>query len=81
MRDADASIDSVTLLGLQIVVAPDYRGRGLSHGIVDVVRRVAIDRDLQRLVIPIRPTHKHLYPLTPIDRYIEWERDGETFDP
>ena len=81
MRDADTSIDSVTLLGLQIVVAPDYRGRRLSHGIADVVRRVAIDRDLQRLVIPIRPTHKHLYPLTPIDRYIEWERDGETFDP
>ena len=36
---------------------------------------------LRRLVIPLRPTLKHLYPLTPISRYITWTRDGLPFDP
>jgi hypothetical protein len=30
----------------------------------------------------VRPTWKHRYPLTSIDRYIEWRRaDGELLDP
>jgi hypothetical protein len=34
------------------------------------------------LVAPVRPSLKHLYPLTPIERYVEWRReDGLLFDP
>jgi hypothetical protein len=30
----------------------------------------------------VRPTLKHRYPLTPIERYMEWRRDdGLLFDP
>jgi len=34
------------------------------------------------LVAPVRPSLKHRYPLTPIERYAEWRReDGLLFDP
>jgi hypothetical protein len=34
------------------------------------------------LVAPVRPSLKQRYPLTPIERYIEWRRDdGLLFDP
>jgi hypothetical protein len=30
----------------------------------------------------VRPTHKHRYPLIPMDRYVRWRRrDGSPFDP
>ena len=50
-----------------------------------MIRRMAeIGRahGLDTLVAPVRPTFKHCYPLTPIERYIEWRRpDGALFDP
>ena len=37
---------------------------------------------LAPLVAPVRPNQKHLYPLTPIERYVAWQRsDGLPFDP
>jgi hypothetical protein len=34
------------------------------------------------LIAPVRPTLKNRYPLTPIERYVEWRReDGSHFDP
>jgi hypothetical protein len=37
---------------------------------------------LDTLIAPVRPNLKHSYPLTPIERYIEWLRpDGMLLDP
>ncbi len=37
---------------------------------------------LTDLIAPVRPTLKSLYPLTPMERYVEWTRpDGTAFDP
>ena len=37
---------------------------------------------MTRLVAPVRPSLKHRYPLTPIERYVEWrDEDGSPFDP
>jgi hypothetical protein len=37
---------------------------------------------LDTLIAPVRPNLKHSYPLTPIERYIEWRRpDGMLLDP
>jgi hypothetical protein len=37
---------------------------------------------LDTLIAPVRPTLKHLSPLTPMERYIAWRRpDGMLFDP
>ena len=37
---------------------------------------------LRELIAPVRPTLKGRYPLTPIERFVEWRRaDGTHFDP
>jgi hypothetical protein len=44
--------------------------------------RAAGEHGLECLVAPVRPTWKERYPLTPLERYMRWERpDGLPFDP
>jgi GNAT superfamily N-acetyltransferase len=67
---------------LMIVVRQDMRGRGLSGACVEAMRAITKAHGLASLVAPVRPTHKHRYPLIPIERYARWRRrDGSLFDP
>ena len=67
---------------IQIVVRPDYRSQGLSMPMVEAVRSVTKARGLKSLIIPIRPSEKHNYPLTSLDNYITWKTEkGLPFDP
>ena len=69
------------LCALAILVDPDHQRRGLSRLMLEHMRRLAHERGWE-LVAPVRPSLKHLYPLTPIERYVEWRReDGLLFDP
>jgi hypothetical protein len=46
------------------------------------MRSLAAEHGLDALVAPVRPTKKAAYPLTPMERYVEWRRPtGEAFDP
>jgi hypothetical protein len=50
--------------------------------ILRAMRSTAAAYGLTALIAPVRPTLKHRYPLTPIDRYARWTRpDGSPFDP
>ena len=69
------------LCALAILIDPDAHGRGLSRPMLEHMRGLAHVRGWE-LVAPVRPTLKHRYPLTPIERYVEWRRDdGLLFDP
>lgn len=69
------------LCALAILVDPDHQGEGLSSFMLDHMRGLASVRGWD-LVAPVRPTLKHRYPLTPIERYLRWRRDdGLLFDP
>jgi GNAT superfamily N-acetyltransferase len=69
------------LCALQILIDPDLHGRGLSRVMLEHMRGLAHARGWE-LVAPVRPTLKHRYPLTRIERYVEWRReDGLLFDP
>jgi GNAT superfamily N-acetyltransferase len=69
------------LCALAILVDADHQRRGLSRLMLEHMRGLAHDRGWD-LVAPVRPSLKHRYPLTPIERYIEWRRDdGFLFDP
>lgn len=81
MADGDQHRSPRSLVGLQIAIAPSHQGRGLSYRFVQQLRDRTTQQGLDRLIIPVRPTHKHRYPLTPIARYIEWQNDGLPFDP
>jgi GNAT superfamily N-acetyltransferase len=67
---------------LQIIVAPSRRGQGLSRRMVERMHELGREHGLDKLIAPVRPSLKHRYPLTPIERYIEWRRrDGTHVDP
>jgi GNAT superfamily N-acetyltransferase len=69
------------LCALAILIDPDRQGEGLSRVLLEHMRGLAAERGWD-LVAPVRPTLKHRYPLTPIERYIEWRRaDGLLLDP
>jgi GNAT superfamily N-acetyltransferase len=69
------------LCALAILVDPDHQGKGFSRLVLEHMRGLARERGWE-LVAPVRPSLKHRYPLTPIERYVEWRRaDGLLFDP
>ena len=67
---------------IQIVVRPDYRSQGLSMPMVQAVRAVTKSNGLRALIIPLRPSEKHKYPLASLDDYVTWKNEqGLPFDP
>jgi hypothetical protein len=58
-----------------ITIGVEQRGKGLSRRMLDGMRAAVASRGLTDLVAPVRPSQKHLYPLTPMGRYVEWRRD------
>jgi hypothetical protein len=46
------------------------------------MRSIAAAHGLRGVIVPLRPVLKERYPITPIERYIRWERpDRSPFDP
>jgi hypothetical protein len=67
---------------LEIVITPGQRGAGLSRACIDTMSAITGAHGLTDLVAPVRPTWKHRYPLTALDRYARWRRsDGQLLDP
>ena len=82
LRAVDGNRAADTLSALAAEVLPDYQGLGLSRFAVEVMAAMARSSGFERLVAPVRPNRKHLYPLTPIERYAAWKRaDGLPVDP
>lgn len=70
------------LIGVQILINKKYQGKGISNEMLDIMKDLAIEKNLNSLALPVRPTLKHQYPLIPINEYIKWQRDdGLPFDP
>jgi GNAT superfamily N-acetyltransferase len=70
----------VSLLAMS--VKREARGRGVPQLLIAAVRTAARESGHENVIAPVRPTLKDRYPLTPIERYVEWRReDGMHFDP
>jgi GNAT superfamily N-acetyltransferase len=81
-RFADAAPEPNVLCALQIVIAPEVRAQGLSSRMIRRMAEIGRDHGLETLIAPVRPNLKDRYPLTPMERYIEWRReDGTHVDP
>ena len=82
MEQAFAGRPAVAVSAIAITIGVDHRGKGLSTTMLDAMRQAAAARGVTDLVAPVRPSRKHVYPLTPMARYVEWRRDdGLLFDP
>jgi len=71
-----------TLCAMVAGIIPQYRGRGISSALLVRMGKLAAAHGFDALGAPVRPTWKERYPLTPIERYVEWRReDGLPYDP
>src|SRR5690606_13668628 len=68
---------------IEISIAPHLQGSGFSTIALNAMRDTVRAKGFKTLVAPVRPNKKHLYPLTPAERYITWTHDesGAPFDP
>lgn len=70
------------LCGLSITLAPAYRGAGLSQQMVAAMKQLGQTHGFEQLILPVRPTLKNKYPLTPMSNYVQWTNEsGLPFDP
>ena len=71
-----------TLIPVAALVDKRHRGRNLSTEILKQMKKTAVQRGFQHLVIPVRPTWKTRYPLQSIENYSKWQtKDGMFYDP
>ena len=71
-----------TLCIMSATVRPDRTGAGLAGAVLTALRDRAEHAGLRRVVVPVRPTLKASYPLTPMTDFQRWTRaDGLHLDP
>lgn len=71
-----------TVSALAAMVSPRHRRLGLSGQVIRQMRQLAAGLGCDTLIAPVRPTLKVQYPLTAMERYIQWTNEGgEMFDP
>jgi hypothetical protein len=81
IRDHESGLAPNTLMGVQVVVNGRHKGKGLSYAAVAEMRRLAARMDLDRLILPARPSEKSSYPLIAMEDYVKWQNaDGLPFD-
>jgi GNAT superfamily N-acetyltransferase len=70
------------LCALSISIHPAARGQRLSRRMLAAMRQITVEQGLDRLIAPVRPNHRHLYPLIPLENYLGWRGPGRlAFDP
>jgi hypothetical protein len=67
--------------GLQVIIRSKYQGLGYSKMILDHSKSVLKSSEFLNLVIPIRPTKKHLFPNMSMTTYIKKKVESKIYDP
>lgn len=67
--------------GLQIIVRSEYQNLGYSKEILNYSKQVCKSLKLQNLIIPIRPTQKHLFPKMSMEAYMNLKTKNKIYDP
>jgi len=80
VHESASEADTFVICGA--VVHPARKGTGTATDLVRVLVETGHSQGMSRVLAPVRPTRKHLYPLFPIAEYAAWVRDdGLPFDP
>ena len=81
IQDHENQISPNYLGGLQVIVRTQYQNLGHSKTIINHCKQRLRSSQLSNLVIPIRPTKKHLYPSIPMKDYMHIKEQEKVFDP
>lgn len=80
--DFEKGLEPNVFSALSIVVAADYKGKGLSYAAVNAMKSIGRAAGLKAMAAPVRPNRKAEFPLISMDDYISWRLpDGNAFDP
>ena len=82
--DKDKGLKPNLQCALSITMNPLYKGKGISSEMVKAMKKLGEKAELKSLILPVRPSGKHLYPLISIENYLEkWirEEDSYSIDP
>ncbi|WP_086824428.1 hypothetical protein [Allokutzneria sp. NRRL B-24872] len=78
----EESVEPDTLCVMAATVLPGRTGAGLAGKVLTALRERAADAGLRKVIVPVRPTLKSRYPLTPMRDFMGWTRDdGLHLDP
>jgi hypothetical protein len=78
--DENATPNTLVICAAQI--HPGLQRTGLAARLLNAFIDLAPGYGLDSVIVPLRPTLKHRYPLTPISAYAGWTRnDGQPLDP
>lgn len=78
----DASFVADTFVICGAIVHPARKGRGVAQALIGALIDTAVTHSLPRVIAPVRPTLKHLYPLQSVDAYAKWVRNDDLpWDP
>jgi len=78
----DSGLDANTFVICGAVVDPGRKGSGTATELIRALSSTGQAMGMTRILVPLRPTRKHLYPLFSIEDYASWVRDdGLPFDP
>lgn len=71
-----------TLCVMAVAVRPDRQHAGLAGQVITALRARARQAGLGKVIVPVRPTLKSRYPLTPMETFARWTRsDSLHIDP
>jgi len=76
VADHERGIQPNSMLGLQVVVSKTFRGRNLSVAATREMIEHAKKRNCDYVLLPVRPSGKHAYPLISMEQYISWENSS-----
>jgi hypothetical protein len=78
----EAGLASDTMCVMAAAVRRDRQRAGLAGQVITALRNLAGQAGLPRVIVPVRPTLKSRYPLTPMSSFASWTRaDGLHLDP
>jgi len=81
VSDFEAGREPDVLMGVQIVVNKNHQGKVLRSLAVKEMSDLARRTGFNKLILPVRPSEKHKYPLIPMEDYIQWkDENGLPFD-
>ena len=80
--EAAGAVPPTAVCALFARIKSTARSKGLSAQLLMFMKEIARRHELEWLIAPVRPNLKESYPITPMERYVEWRReDGLMFDP
>ena len=82
MESDDQKQPCQLISALSVTVDQNYRGKNIPQQLILALKEYAEQQGYLGVVVPVRPTLKHLYPLQKFEDYITWVNDQlEPFDP